>query len=104
MVPRNFDTAKLLQMRGQPLRVQQCEFASPQMLHQRHERNLGSVGNGMKHRFTKESATYRDAVKSVCQSACLPGFDRVRVSEDMQSGVASNHFAINLGVFSFRAC
>ena len=33
MVPRNFKTAKLLQVRREPLRIQQNEFVSAQMIH-----------------------------------------------------------------------
>jgi hypothetical protein len=35
MVSRNFDTTKLSQMRGEPLRVKQREFSSAQMLYER---------------------------------------------------------------------
>ena len=35
MIPRNLDAAKLLQMRCQPLCIEQCEFPGAQMLHQR---------------------------------------------------------------------
>ena len=43
MVSGDFDTAELLEMRGKPLRVQQGEFAGPQMLYERHERNLRGI-------------------------------------------------------------
>src|SRR6202035_1461709 len=85
MVPRNLDSAKLLQVRREPLRVEQDEFVCAQMLHQRHERNLGGISPAMKHRFPKESSTHCDAVKAPGEPACLPGFDRVRVAERMQS-------------------
>ena len=49
MAPRNLGTAKLLQMRREPLRVQQGKLARPQMFHERHERNLGRIGHAMKH-------------------------------------------------------
>ena len=49
MAPRNLDAAKLLQMRREPLRVQQDEIAGAQMFHERHERNLGRIGHPMKH-------------------------------------------------------
>jgi len=88
MVPRNFDTAKLLQVRGKPLRVEQHEFASTQMLHKRHERDLGSISHAMKHRFAKESASYRDTVKSTGEPAFFPSFDGMRVPELVQSCVA----------------
>lgn len=103
MVPRNLDSAKLLQVRREPLRVEQDEFVCTQMLHQRHERNLGGISHAMKHRFPKESSTRCDAVKAASEPACLPGFDRVRVAERMQSCVAFNNLAIDPGIFSFRA-
>jgi hypothetical protein len=40
IVSRNFDTAKLLQVRGEPLGVKQREFLRPQMFYQRHQRDL----------------------------------------------------------------
>ena len=46
MVPGNFNAAKLLQVRGEPLCVEQHEFASAQMLHKRHERNLALARRG----------------------------------------------------------
>ena len=104
MVPRNLDSAKLLQVRRKPLRVEQREFASAQMLHQRHERNLGSVGHAMKHRFAKESSANRDAVKPAGEPACLPGLDGMRVTELMQSRVAVDNLAIDPSIFPFRAC
>jgi hypothetical protein len=88
MVPRNFKTAKLLQVRREPLRVQQNEFARTQMIHQRHECNLGGIGDPMKHRFPKKRASYCDTVKAAGQLAFLPGFYRMRVAELMQARVA----------------
>src|SRR5919204_2466306 len=38
MVPRNFDTAKLLQVWSQPLRIEQHEFSDAQMFDQRYQR------------------------------------------------------------------
>ena len=55
MVSGNFHAAKLLQVRRQPLRVQQHEFVCAQMFHQRHERDLGRVGHAMKHRFAENA-------------------------------------------------
>ena len=103
MVPRNFNATELLQVRGKPLRVEQREFASTQMLHQRHERNLGSISHAMKHRFAKESASYRDTIKAASESALLPSFDRMCASEFMQSGVALDNLGIDPGIFPFRA-
>ena len=103
MVPRNFDTPKLLQVRSEPLRVEQHEFACAQMLHQSDQRNLGSIGDPMKHRFPKESSANRDAVKSTSKPAFLPSFDRVRVPELMKSHVAFDNLAVDPGIFSFRA-
>jgi hypothetical protein len=49
MAPRNLQPAKLLQMRGEPLCVEQDELARAQTFHQRYERNLGRIGHAMKH-------------------------------------------------------
>src|SRR6266480_2866233 len=103
MVPRNFNATELLQVRGKPLRVEQEEFASTQMLHQRHERNLGSISHAMKHRFAKESASYRDTIKAANEPALLPSFDRMCAPELVQSCVALDNLGINPGIFPFRA-
>jgi len=34
MIPRNLDASELLQMRREPLCIEQCEFPGAQMLHQ----------------------------------------------------------------------
>jgi hypothetical protein len=49
MAARNLDTAKLLQMRREPLCVEQDELARAQMFYKRYERNLGCIGYAMKH-------------------------------------------------------
>jgi len=75
MVSRNLNAAKLLEVRCEPLRVEQHEFASAQMLDQRHERNLRCIGRTMKHRFAKKRSAQRNAVKSAGQPALRPSFD-----------------------------
>ena len=75
MVSRNFDPAKLLQVRREPLRVQQHEFVCAQMLHQGHEGNFRGIGHSMKHRFPKKGTTERDAVKSAGELAFFPCFN-----------------------------
>jgi hypothetical protein len=62
MASRDLDTAKLLQMRREPLRVEQDELARAQMFHQRNKRNLGRISRSMKHRFAKKSAADCDTV------------------------------------------
>ena len=104
MVSRNFNTAELLQVRSEPLRVQQHEFASTQMFHQRHECNLGAIGHAMKHRFPKKCAPHRDAVKAAGESAFVPGFNGMRMTQLMQSRVALDNFMIDPRIFPFRAC
>ena len=103
MVPRNFNATELLQVRGKPLRVEQREFASAQMFHKRHERNLGSISHVMKHRFAKEGASYRDTIKATGEPALLPSFDRMCAAKFMQSCVALDNLGIDPGIFPFRA-
>src|SRR5205085_12695679 len=74
------------------------------MLHQRYERNLGSVSHAMKHRFPKESSSNRDAVKAAGEPACLPGFDGMRMAELMQLRIAGEDLAIDPSISPFRAC
>src|SRR5947207_12142199 len=98
------------------------------MLHERYERNLGSVCFPMKHRFTEKSAADCDTIKSAGELArrtagrvrpirhrtdssgrrtgglaTAPDFDGMRVAELMQPGVALDDFAINPCVLAFRA-
>ena len=103
MLPRNFETAKLLQMRGEPLGVKQRELSSAQMLYQRHQRDLRCVRHVVEHRFAKKNATDGHAVESTSERAFLPGFDGMRATELMQSGVAFNNFEIDPRIFAFRA-
>ena len=49
MASRNLRPAKLLQMRREPLRIEQDELARTQMFYERHERNLGCIGYAVKH-------------------------------------------------------
>ena len=81
MVSRDFDTAKLLQVWGEPLRVKQGELSCAQMLYQSHQRDFRRIGYVVEHRFAKKNATDGYAVESTSESAFLPGFDRMRASE-----------------------
>src|SRR6266849_2003642 len=57
----------------------------------------------MKHRFAKERATDRNAVKSAREFVFGPRFDRVRVAEFVQAFVTFDYLAIDPGVLAFRA-
>jgi hypothetical protein len=103
MVPRNFKTSKLFQVRCEPLRVEQNEFVSAQMIYQRHECNLGGIGHPMKHRFPKKRASNCDTVKAAGELAFLPSFDGMRVAELMQTRVALDDLVIDPRIFPFRA-
>ena len=75
MAPRNLDPAELLQVRGEPLCVEQDEVAGAQMFHQRNQRNLGRISYTMKHRFAKERATNCDAVKATSELVLFPSLN-----------------------------
>ena len=49
MAPRNLNTAELLQMWREPLRIKQDELPGAQMFQQRNEGNLGRLSYTMKH-------------------------------------------------------
>ena len=78
--PRNFDTAKLLQVWREPLRVKQGEFSLALMVDQRHQRDFRRIRYIVKHGFAKKSATDRYAVESTSEPALLPGFDGMRAA------------------------
>src|SRR5581483_72003 len=103
MVSRNFDPAKLLQMRGKPLCVKQRKFSSSQMLYQRHQRDFRRIGYVMEHGLPKKSATDGYAIESTSKPSVLPSFDGMGAAELMQPRVAFNNFQINPRVFTFRA-
>src|SRR6267143_3514589 len=103
MFPRNFDRAKLFQMRRGPLRIEQREFVRTQTLDQRDQRDLRGVGHAMKHRFAKKRAADGNAVKSPCEFIFAPRFDRMRVAELVQTFIAVDDLAIDPSVFAFRA-
>ena len=103
MIPRNLDAAKLLQMRREPLCIEQHKLSCAQALDQRDERNLRRIGHPMKHRFTKKRAPDGDAVKSSGQLALTPRFDRMRVTKLVQPHVTLDNFAIDPGVFALGA-
>jgi hypothetical protein len=103
MIPRNLDPAKLLQMRREPLRIEQHKLSCAQMLDQPDERNLRGIGHPMKHRFTKKRPPDGDTVKSAGQLALTPGFDRMRVTKLVQPRVTLDNFPIDPGVFAFGA-
>src|SRR6266487_537918 len=73
------------------------------MLHERYERNLGSIGHPMKHRFTEKRAADCDPVKASREFAFSPGFDGMRVPKLMQPCVALDDFRIDPGILAFRA-
>src|SRR6266496_3434607 len=91
-------------MRCRPLRVQERESARAQTFYQGHQRDLRGARYAMKHRFAKERAADGNAVKSAGESVFAPRFDGMRVAEVMQAFVAFDNFAIDPGVFAFRAC
>src|SRR5205807_7327265 len=103
MLPRNLDRTELLQVRREPLRVEQGKFSRAQMFDQRHQRDLRRVPDPMKHRFTEKRAADTDAVKSAGQFAFAPRFDRMRVTKLVQLLVALDDLAIDPSVVAFGA-
>ena len=83
MAPRDLDPAKLLQVGGQPLRVEQDELSGTQMLYERYKRNFGRIGDAMKHRFTKKRTADCNSIKAAGECALFPNLDRMGVTEFM---------------------
>ena len=101
--PRDFDGAEFLQVRREPLGVEEGEAPLAQMFHQREQRNLGRVPHMVKHRFAEKGAADRDAVKAAGELAILPGFDGMRVAESMQPSVTFNDLIVDPGLGTLRA-
>ena len=100
---RDFDGAEFLQVRREPLGVEESKAPLAQPFHQREQRNLGRVPHMMKHRLAKKCAADRDAVKAARQLIILPGFDGVRVAELMQARVTFDDLVIDPGLGTLRA-
>ena len=95
---RNFFRAELLQMRSEPLGVEQGKPARAHPLDQRPERDLGGAGRAMKHRFPEKRAADRDAVEAADEFVSRPGFDGVRMAELVQLRVAGDDLVVDPGV------
>ena len=100
---RDFDGAEFLEMRGEPLGVEESEAARAQMFHQREQRNLGGVPHMVKHRFAEKGGADRDAVKAARERAILPGFDGMRVAQSMQPTVTFHNLIVDPGFGTLRA-
>ena len=80
-LPRDFACAELLEVRRQPLGVEQGKPALTQTIDQRPERDLRCAGGAMKHRFAEKRAADRDAVEAADEFVSRPGLDRMSVSQ-----------------------
>jgi hypothetical protein len=58
----DFDPAKLREVGGQKLSVEEKITAEPQARGQMHERDLARVGRAAKHAFAKKGGADRDAI------------------------------------------
>ena len=103
LLTRDLDRAEFLQVRREPLRIEQGEAAISQPFHQGHQRDLRSVADMMKHRFAEERAADRNAVKTAGEFAILPGLDTMRVPEFVQPRVALDDLVVDPGLGALRA-
>jgi len=101
--PGDLDGAEFLQVRGDPLGVEEGKAPLAQMFHQGEQRNLGGVPHMVKHRFAEKGAANRDAVKAARKLALLPGFDGMRVAESMQPTVTLDDLIVDPGLGTVRA-
>src|SRR5205085_9155545 len=58
----------------------------------------------MKHRFTEETAANRHTIQTTGQSALLPRFHRMRVTNGMQMLVTRHDLLVDPGLVTSRAC
>ncbi len=103
MRARDFDRAELLQMRREPLRVEQRKFSRAQSFHQSNERNLRCISHSMKHGFAKKRPAHHHTVKAAGEFSFAPCFNRMRVTELMQSRVALDDLGVDPGVVPLSA-
>src|SRR6266700_8242562 len=100
---RNFGSAELLEVRREPLNVEQRETAFSQTFDQPPKRNLGRVGGDVKHRFAEERAADGHAVETSGKLATQPRLHGMRPAEFVQLRIALNDFVIDPRVFTLRA-
>ena len=92
MLPRNFETAKLLQVRGEPLGVKQREFLRAQMFYQRHQRDLRCVRLTVEHALAEKRPADVHAVKTTDQLSFPTRLDAMRVPVVVQLAIAAKNF------------
>src|SRR3982750_2917074 len=100
---RDFDGAELLQVRGHPLGVEENKVPGAEMFDQAEKRDFGCVADVVEHRFAKERAADRDAVKPAGQFSVLPRFERMGVAELMKASIAGDDLVVDPGLGTARA-
>src|SRR5688572_9352294 len=84
-------------MSGMHLAVDQTEVPALELPHQMYERDFRRIGSARKHRFAKEYAAERDAVKPARKFAVNPGFDGMRDALFVQCTISGDHFISDPG-------
>ena len=85
---RDLGRAELLEMRRDPLRVEQLEALTDEPIDERDERHFGRVTDAMEHRLPEERGAEMDTVESADERAVLPAFDRVREPQPVERHIA----------------
>src|SRR5262245_27163592 len=81
---RNFPGPELLEMRSQPLRIEQGETTIAQSLHQGPKSDLGRPSDPIKHRLAKKRPSDRNPIKAADELVSRPRFDRMCPTEGVQ--------------------
>ena len=100
---RDFDGAKLFEMGGEPLGIEQDKFSGAQVLDEREQRDFRGVADVVKHRFAKERAANGDAVKAAREFPILPGLYRVGVADLVETRVAFDDLVVDPGLGTLGA-
>ena len=82
-------------MSGLPLRIEQKESSRAQSFHQCDQSDFRSVGDMVKHAFTKERAANGYSIESSGQITFSPHFDAVRMAQMVQFTIIFDNFRRN---------
>ncbi len=98
----DFPGAKLHQVGGGNLTIDQLEAGLVQSLHQMDKRHFRGVADPGEHGFTEEAAPQGYPIETASQFFPVPGFDRMGQPGRMQSFVSRDHFRDNPGARMIR--
>lgn len=93
----DFDGAEFLEVRREPLGVEEDELSRAEVFDEAEEGDLRRIADLVKHRFAEESAADGDPVEPAGELPVLPRFDRMRMAELVKARVAFDDLVVDPG-------